>query len=125
MCNLFTIMWYVPHRGRTKAPYAQDIIKQLQELLATVNKMDCVILMGDFNCEFQRNVKGCTGQWCMNQRKDNGHGEEMLAMMRSFDLFAVDTLFKPKKKEWGQDKKMRYCNTQHTWRKTQRRDRGS
>ena len=49
VCNLFAIMTYIPHRGRTKAPYAQDIIKQLKELLATVNKMDCIILMGDFN----------------------------------------------------------------------------
>ena len=51
--------------------------------------------MGDLNCELQRNVKGCTGQWCMNTRKDNGHGEEILTLMRSYALFAAYTPFKP------------------------------
>ena len=27
-----------------------------------------------------------------------------------FDLFAVDTLFKPARKAWDKDKKIRYCN---------------
>ena len=71
---------------------------QIKELLGTVKKSDCVILMGDLNCELQRHQKGCTGKWCMNTRKDNGHGEEILTLMRSFDLFAVDTLFKPERK---------------------------
>ena len=66
---MFIIVVYVPHRGRTKAPFAKDIIKLLNDLLTTVNKGDCIILMGDLNCELQRNVKGCTGQWCMNTRK--------------------------------------------------------
>ena len=69
--------------------------------------------MGDFNCELQRNVEGYTGQWCTTQRKDNGHGEEILVLMRSFDLFAVDTLFKPQRKVWGKDGKMHYCNVTH------------
>ena len=34
----------------------------------------------------------------MTQIKDNGHGEEMLNVMSSYDLFAVDTLFKPARK---------------------------
>ena len=63
--------------------------------------------MGDVNCELQRNVKGCTDQWCMNTRKDNGHGEEILTLMRSHDLFAVDTLFKLARKSWGEKSSIR------------------
>ena len=107
VCNLFVIVTYVPHRGRKKAPFAKDTIKQLRELLSTVKKSDCIIMMGDLNCELQRNVQGCTGQWCMTQRSDNGHGEQILDLMREFDLFAADTLFKPKQKMWGKKGKKR------------------
>ena len=80
--------------------------------------------MGDLNCELQRNVKGYTGKWCVTKRKDNGHGEEILALMRAFDLFAADTLFKPERKAWGKEGKLRYCN-EPMWQKTQLRDRAS
>ena len=46
----------------------------------------------------------------MTRNKDSGHGEQVLELMRAFDLFAVDTLFKPGRKTWGTEKKMRYCN---------------
>ena len=48
--------------------------------------------MGDLNCELQRNVPNCTGQWFMNQRPDNGDGTEIIGLMRAHDLFAVDSL---------------------------------
>jgi len=110
VCKLFIVVVYIPHKGRKRAPYAQDIIEQIRELLASVCKSDCIILMDDLNCELQRYVKGCTGKWCMTQRKDNGHGEEILTLLRNFDLFAVDTLFKPVRKAWGEEKRLRYCN---------------
>ena len=46
------------------------------------------------------NTKKRTGQqWCMTQRADEkGHGDEILGLMREYDLFASDTLFKPEKK---------------------------
>ena len=64
VCNLFVVVVYVSHKGRKKAPFAQDMIKQIQiqELVSTVNKSDCIIMMGDLNCELQRNVQGCTGK---------------------------------------------------------------
>ena len=123
VCNLFVIVTYIPHRGRTRAPYAQDTIKQLQTLLQSVNKTDCIIMMGDFNCELQRNVENCTGKWCMTRSKDSGHGEQILELMRSFDLFAVDTLFKPARKQWGEKKKMRYCNATYMAKNLSRRPR--
>ena len=56
VCNLFVIVTYIPHRGRTKAPFAKDILALVIELLKSVLKGDCVIWMGDMNCELQRNV---------------------------------------------------------------------
>ena len=59
----------------------------------------------------------------MTQRKDNGHGEEMLNLMRSIDLFAVDTLFKPERKAWGEEKKLRHCNATHMAKHAKKRPR--
>ena len=122
ICNLFVVVVYIPHKGRTN-PSAQDTIKQLMELLSTVRRYDCIILMGDFNCQLRRNVPGCTGQWCMTTRPDNGHGEEMLDLMRRHDLFAADTLFKPKRKRWGNKKKLRTCNATYLAKDEGRRPR--
>ena len=63
VCNIFFIVTYIPHKGRTCPPYVQDTIKQLKKLLQIVCKSDCVILTGDFNCQLQRNIQGCTGKW--------------------------------------------------------------
>ena len=59
----------------------------------------------------------------MNTRKDNGYGEEILTLMRSFDLFAVDTLFKPERKVWGQGERKRYCNTTYIPKHADKRPR--
>ena len=61
VCNIFFIVVYVPHKGRTSAPYAEDTILQLKKLLRTVRKSECVILTGDFNCQLRRNVAGAQG----------------------------------------------------------------
>ena len=114
VCNLFIIVTYIPHRGRTKTPFTQDTIGKVKELMKTIKKGDCTIWMGDLNCELQRNVQGCTGKWSMTKKKDSGHGEEVLELMRQYDLFAVDTLFKLVRKVWG--KRYDYdIEMQHTW----------
>ena len=43
VCNIYFIVTYVPHKGRTK-PSAKDTIKQLKELLKTIKKSECVVL---------------------------------------------------------------------------------
>ena len=62
ICNIFYVVCYIPHKGRSQKPLASDTIAQLEELLKTVRKSDCIILSGDFNCQLQRNVEGCTGK---------------------------------------------------------------
>ena len=108
--NIFYVVAYIPHKGRTVAPVAKDTIRLLKELLKTVKKSDYIILAGDdFNCQIQKNVQGCTGQWCMTKIPNiNGHGEEILNLIREYDLFAVDTSFKPGRKLWKH--RYRYCN---------------
>ena len=122
VCNLFVVVVYIPHKGRTN-PSAQDTMKQIRELLSTVSKHDCIILMGDFNCQLRRNVVGCTGKWCMTTRPDNGHGEEMIDLMRSYDICAADTMFKPARKRWGASKRKRVCNATYLAKDINRRPR--
>ena len=101
VCPLFVVCAYVPHMYRKSAPFAEDIIQQISDLLAKSEELkpnDCVVLMGDFNCELQRNVAGCTGRWFMNKRPDKGHSAQVMSLLRDHDLFAVDSLFKPKRK---------------------------
>ena len=117
VCPLFIVCVYIPHKYRKEKPFAEDVIKQLHELLKNCKNLkptDCIIILGDFNCELQRNVPGCTGRWLMNRRPDDGHGEKVINLMRSHDLFAVDSLFRPKRKYmFGPNKKKHICNA--TW----------
>ena len=110
ICNLFVVVTYIPHKGRV-SPSADDTIGELHTLLKSVAKSDCIVLLGDFNCQLPRNVEGCTGKWSMTTRSDNAHGDKILDLMRAYDLFATDTLFKPVKKRWGNGKRKRLCNT--------------
>ena len=119
VCNLMYVVTYVPHKGRTEAPKAEDTIQQLAQLLRTARKSECVIIAGDLNCQLQRNVQGCTGQWSMTKHANKGHGDRILDMMRSHDLCAIDTYFKPKRKKWGDNH--RYCNATYMPKDTTRR----
>ena len=56
VCNIFYIVAYIPHKGRTTSPKAEDTIEQLAKLLQKARKSECVILGGDFNCQLQRHV---------------------------------------------------------------------
>ena len=98
VCNIFFIVVYIPHKGRNQKPTAQDTIAQLKQLLQSIRKSDCVVLGGDFNCQLQRNVQGCTGQWCMTERPNkNRHDDKIPSLMQEHDLCAIYTFFKPEK----------------------------
>ena len=117
VCPLFVVCVYIPHKYKDKKPCAAEVIAQLEDLLSNCEKLkpnDCIIVMGDLNCKLQRNVPNCTGKWLMNKRPDNGHGESILSLMRTHDLFAVNSLFRPKRKwMFGKDKNKRLCNASY------------
>lgn len=121
-CFIFFVVVYIPHKYRNKPPYAQDTLIELDTLLRSeyVSKHDCVVVSGDLNCQLRRNVQGCTGRWAMtNKNEKTGHDKETLSLMRSFDLFAVDTRFMPERKLW--QGKMRRCNATYLPKHVERR----
>ena len=125
VCPLFVVCVYIPHKYKHTSPTAEDVITQLNDLLANCKQLkpsDCVIIMGDLNCELQRNVQGCTGRWLMNKRPDNGHGPKVLTLMQSHDLFAVDSMFMPKRRKmFAGGKKKRVCNSTYLQKDAQLR----
>ena len=120
ICPIFFIAVYVPHKYRTKAPRASDVLAQLDALIKTVPKHDCLVVCGDFNCQLKRNVPSLTGKWSMTQKHEtHGHDQDLLDIMRKYELFAVDTKFKPKKKLWSNRKRL--CNATYIPKHKQRR----
>ena len=116
VCTLFVVCAYIPHKYRKTTPQAADTIADLNGLLSNCKALkpaDCVIIMGDFNCEIERNIQGCTGRWFMNTRPDDGHSSDIVSLMRTQDLFAVDSLFRPKRRKMFMKQKKRVCNA--TW----------
>lgn len=110
MCDLLAINTYVPHKYKKTSPCAADVLAQLHEFLSDSKKVkpdDCIVLMGDFSCELQRNVQGCTGRWFMNKRSDDGHSEQVMDLLRTHNLFAVDSLFRSRSKVIGQGAEIR------------------
>ena len=50
MCNLLIVVSCMSHRGRKRVSCTKDITVQLRDLLKTMYKMNCVVIMGDLNC---------------------------------------------------------------------------
>ena len=46
VCDLFVVVPYIPHKGRKRASYTEDTIAQLRELLTSVGKTTCIVIMG-------------------------------------------------------------------------------
>ena len=78
------------------------------------------VLTDDFNCQLQRNVPGCTGEWGMTKRSD---GEQMMDLLRENDLFAVGTLFLFRSKKKSGETKSEFATT-HTDLKKRASDQG-
>ena len=88
VCPLFLICVYIPHKHRSQ-PDAKSVLTQLNDFLTTSNKIkktDCIIIMGDFNCELQRNIQGCTDKWLMTKKADNVHIKDLENVMRAHDI---------------------------------------
>ena len=88
----------MPHSHRKNAPFANDTLAQLEEVLAKVHSNDCVMVLGDFNCKLARNVPNLTGRWCVH-KQSNKVGEDLLDLMRRHNLFAISTFFQPPRKK--------------------------
>ena len=122
ICPIFFIVTYIPHKYRKQSPFDHEVIEQLNTLLTSVPKGDCVVLCGDLNCQLRRNVQGCTGKWCMTRKnEDRGHDQQVLSLMQTHDLFAVDTRFQPPLKIWNGKK--RRCNATYVAKHEGRRPR--
>ena len=122
MCPLFFIAVYIPHKYRN-SPTATHTLVQLDALIKTVPKNDCLIICGDFNCQLKRNVSGLTGRWSMTSKhEEQGHDQELLDLMREYELFAADVKFKPKAKKWKITKENASV-TLHVYRNTKNADR--
>ena len=94
-CYLFVIATYVPHCKRSN-PSTADTLKDLDNLLEKVNPRDCVVLLGDFNCKLARSVQGATGKWNIHKRASAG-GQILHSIMERRNLYAVSTMFQPKR----------------------------
>ena len=122
VCPTFFITVYMSHKFHTSTPTTQDTLAQLQALIKTVPQGDCLVICGDFNCQLKRNIPGLTGQWAMTkQHEKKGHDKELLDLMRTYELFAVDTKFKPKARHWANTKKKRVCNATYLPKHKERR----
>lgn len=57
----------------------------------------------------------------MNKRPDDGHSTQVMDLIRSNDLFAVDSLFRPKRKCAFSAGKKRLCNATYLQKNAKRR----
>jgi exonuclease III len=95
--NLFIISAYVPHAYRKQAPFREDTLAELQDLIREKSvKGDCLVVMGDMNSKLARNSKGLTGRFCMHAQADAG-GERLSEIMQAENLSAASTFFCPRK----------------------------
>ena len=94
-CNLFVVCVYVPHAGRQN-PTSSDTLDDLYNLLCSVPRHDCVIIMGDFNAKLPRNNGRLTGRWCIHSRA-NQVGDMLCRLMERRQLCAVSTLHQPRR----------------------------
>ena len=71
--NILIIAAYIPHSGRKRAPFQEDTLQELEDLIQEVStKGECVIVMGDMNAKLKRGVEGLTGKYCIHPRADGG-----------------------------------------------------
>ena len=95
-CNIFVTGVYMAHCTRKAKPFFSDVLKQLDDLLSHVSQHDCIVLLGDLNCNLARNQQHLTGKWCVHKYSSK-EGKDMLALMQRYKLSTVSTFFQPKR----------------------------
>ena len=92
-CNLFVIAVYLPHRGRV-SPSQDDTLTDVQTVISKIPARDCICLLGDFNEQLQKEIKGVTGKWTGGPPSANS--EKIVQFLRLNNLIAANTTFQPK-----------------------------
>ena len=93
--NIFVIGVYIPQKSR-KNPDQDQTFDQLESLLLNIKQRDCILLMGDFNSRFARNIVDKVGPWSIHKYSDTG-GERLLSIMNKISLRCISTYFKPRR----------------------------
>ena len=91
--NIFVIAVYMPHRGRV-APCQDDTLQDLEKVLLTVPKSDCVCILGDFNEQLEGNVQGRTGKWVGGLKSKNA--DKIMQLLQLHELTAINICFQPR-----------------------------
>ena len=98
--DLTVIVVYIPHQGKDQVP----TYTELEQVISTVSKHDCLVVLGDFNSRLARSDalnnfmdKELVGRWSIHHRDCQG-GILLRAMMQRQDLCAISTMFRPQGK---------------------------
>ena len=91
-CNLYIVAVYLPYRNHVVK--FDSVINILRDVLDAVPKHDCIVLLGDFNCQLARSTPGVTGKWCV-AKAACPNGNLLTAFLRQHGLVAASTRFKP------------------------------
>ena len=102
--DLTVIVVYIPHKGRNDTPINQSsTYDELEQVISTVSKHDCLIVMGDFNSRLARSDKtnnytdkNLIGRWSIHPNNDQG-GTLLRHIMQRQGLCAISTMFQPQK----------------------------
>ena len=81
-------------KKKRRHPSRADTFAELEALLESAPRGDCLLVMGDPNCRLPRSHGKRTGRWCIHTRSNAG-GLELLEMMERLDLHAASTRFQP------------------------------
>ena len=93
VCNYFVIGIYIPQKKRQN-PDQSTTYDQLEKLLQSIGRRDCVILLGDFNSRLKRDIENHTGHWSIHNKNDAG-GDRLLQIMQMFSMKCISTCFQP------------------------------
>ena len=106
VCNLLIIAVYFPYKQHLVP--LDRVLQHLRDVLDNARPHDCIILIGDYNCQLTRNTPGVTGKWCVATRTCS-HGKQVTQLLRRYNLYVASTRFKPKRNAsaatWIQNKR--------------------
>lgn len=99
VCNLLIIGLYLPPQYSRQSHVVT--LRKLKELLRECGVHDCVIILGDFNVRLPRCYRDIIGRYAHRQvnRKMSMKKKEILSILARNGLCAINTYFRPKKRQ--------------------------